>query len=323
MKKILIDSDTGLDDAVAFVHWMLRDDIEIVGVTAGFGNGEMIDCAYHAIEIINMMGKTIPVVKGATVPLIAGCGAAPHVHGQYARGPLGKLDLEDQITPGYAANFILDQVREHGEDLTIVAFGRMTNLAIATRMDPDLMRKVGQIYWLGGAITASGNTSPVAEANVDGDAEAAKIVCTSDLPLTILTLDVSMGARIYAEDVERMRGVNHPGVQHLVKILPYYMDYYETIYGVRACASHLDLLLSIVVDPTLIQKEHRLPVDVETRGELTRSMLVVDRRKLRALSEPDTSKDKGTRIIFEADVERHHAMFMDAMMNADKKSSAA
>ncbi|TCR73360.1 nucleoside hydrolase [Rhizobium sp. BK376] len=321
-KKVLIDSDTGLDDAMAFVHGMLSDDIEIIGVTSAFGNAEMIDCAYHALEIIELMGKKIPVVKGATDPLISGCGPAAHVHGQYGRGPLGKQDRESEITPGYAAIWMLEQIRKYGDELTIVAMGRLTNIAIATRIDPELMRMVGQIYWLGGAITASGNTSPVAEANVDGDAEAAKIVCTSKLPLTILTLDVSMNARISDEDVEKMKSVRHPGVQHLVKVLPYYIDYYETIYGIRACAGHVGLLLALVMDPTLIKKVHHLPVDVETKGELTRSMLVVDRRKLRALSEPDTSKDGGARIVVDADTDRYHEMFMNALMSADKTASA-
>lgn len=75
-----------------------------------FGNGEMVDCAYHAVEIATLMGKRIPVVKGASEPLVAGCGPAAHVHGTYARGPLGRLDLEAQIAPGYAANFILEQI---------------------------------------------------------------------------------------------------------------------------------------------------------------------------------------------------------------------
>lgn len=323
MKKVLIDSDTGLDDAMAFVHGMLSDEIEIVGVTSVFGNGEMVDCAYHAIEIINLMGKRVPVIKGASVPLIAGCGPAPHVHGTYARGSLSKLDLEAQVAPGYGPVFMLDQIRKYGDELTIVAMGRATNLAIAVRLDPDLMREVGQIYWMGGAISVSGNTSPVAEANAHGDPEAAKILCTSGLPLTILPLDVTMSARIYQEDVERMRAVQHPGVQHLVKVLPYYLDFYETVYGIRACSGHCGLLLALVMDPSLITKAHNLQVDVETQGELTRSMLVVDRRKLRALTEPDTSKDQGTRVIFEADTDRYHAMFMDAILNADRKRDAA
>lgn len=318
MKKVLIDSDTGLDDAMAFVHGLLSDEIEIIGVTSVFGNGEMIDCAYHAIEIIDLMGKSVPVVKGISEPLIGGCGPAPQVHGKYSRGPLGKLDLEARITPGYAPIFILDQIRTYGDELVIVAMGRLTNLAVATRLDPDLMRKVGQIYWIGGAISVSGNTSPVAEANADGDPEAAKIVCTSNLPLTILTLDVTMHALISQDDIDRLKRVRHPGVQHLVKIIPYYLDFYESILGERVCAGHCGLLLALVIDPTLITKTHRLNVDVELNGRLTRSQLVADRRKLRKLTEPDTSKDEGVTVIMQADVARYHTMFMDALLGADR-----
>lgn len=323
MKKVLVDSDTGLDDAMGIVHGLLSDDIEIIAITSVFGNAEMVDCAYHAIEIVDLMSKSVPVIKGASAPLIAGCGPAPQVHGRYARGPLGKLDLDARVTPGYAAVCILEQIRRYGSDLVIVAMGRLTNLALAMRLDPDLMRRVGHIYWMGGAIAVSGNTSSVAEANADGDPEAAKIVCTSNLPLTILPLDVTMTALILEADIERLKAVRHPGVQHLVRIVPYYIDFYESILGTRACAAHCGLLLALAMDPSLITRSHRLPVDVEVGGSLTRSQLVVDRRKLRRLDEPDTSMQDGARVVFEADVGRYRTMFMDALLGADRQLATA
>ncbi|WP_296071444.1 nucleoside hydrolase [uncultured Agrobacterium sp.] len=315
--KFLIDSDTGLDDAMGFVHAMLLPQVEIVGITSVFGNAEMIDCAYHALEIVDLMGRQIPVVPGAREPLVAGCGPAPQVHGAFGRGPLGKLDLHDRLGEGYAANFILDQIRAHGAGLTIVAMGRLTNIALAYKLDPELMRSVGAIYWMGGAIAVSGNTTPVAEANLDGDPEAARIICMSDLPLVILPLDVTMDARITADDVTAMGDVANPGVQHLTKILPYYLDFYESILGVRECAGHCGLLIAMAIDPSLILSSHRLPVAVETGGEFTRSMLVVDRRKLRSVVAHE-GYETGVSVVLKADTVRYHDQFMQAMLSAGR-----
>lgn len=193
--------------------------------------------------------------------------------------------------------------------------GRLTNLALAYRLAPELMRKAGSILWMGGAFSLSGNTSPVAEANLDGDPEAARIICMSGLPLTILPLDVTMEARITGDDVEKMRSVNHPGVQHLVRVVPYYLDFYQSILGVRECAGHCGLLLSIAVDPTLVTQTYRLPVSVETNGEFTRGMLVVDRRDLRSLTNREAGVH-GVNVIFKADTERYHSTFMDAILSA-------
>lgn len=290
-------------------------ELEIVGVTAGHGNGATEDCAYHAIEIIALMGKSIPVVRGAEGPLVSGGGFAPQVHGAFARGPLGKLDLAERVTPGYGPTFILEQIKRYGSDLTIVAMGRLTNLALAYSLDPKMMRKVGSIMWLGGTYAASGNTSAVAEANVHGDPEAARIVVEAGLPLTIMTLDVSMDALVTEEDVRAMAKIDHPGVQHLVRVLPFYLDFYESILGVRACSGHVGFLLACLADPSLITKRYRLPVQVETAGEFTRGMLVVDRRSLRSKTAP-RGTEQGTDVIFEADASRYHSMFMQAMLSA-------
>lgn len=321
MKKVLIDSDTGLDDAMAFVHGMLMPEIDIVGVTSGHGNAATDDCAYHAIELIELMGKDIPVVRGASAPLISGWGAAPEVHGPYGRGPLGKLDYAHKVTPGYGPVFMLEQIRRYGSDLTIVAMGRLTNLALAYCLDPELMKTVGSIMWLGGVHSASGNTSAVGEANLEGDPEAARIVLRPELPVTIVTLDVSMAARISEADLQSLRDVRHPGVQHLLKVLPFYLDFYESILGVRECSGHVGLLLAMVAHPSLVLQTHTLPVHVETAGEFTRGMLVVDRRTLRSETDPQDTDD-GLRIVWKADTARYHRLFMEALLGADRREVA-
>lgn len=312
--KLHIDSDTGLDDAMALVHGFLDPRFDIVSITTVFGNSSVEHCTQHALEIVDYMGSDVPVVAGAPEPLISGCGPAPHVHGEFGRGGLGPATPREQ-TPGLGAVFILDQVRKHGKDLAIVAMGRLTNLALAFRLDPLTMRQVGHIYWMGGVFSAPGNTSPVAEANLDGDPEAGKIIVQSGLPLTILPLDVTMGTRVTAEDVHAMAAVEHPGVQHLSRVLPYYLDFYESILGIPEAAAHCGLLLAIAADESLILEAHHLPVDVELAGALTRGMSVIDRRALRSIS-PEHAAD-GVRVIFHADADRYHREFMDSILNAD------
>lgn len=313
MKKILIDSDTGIDDAMAFVHGFLIPEIDILSVTAVFGNASMQDCANHAIEIIDLMGKEVPVIAGATKPLISGCGAAPEVHGAYGRGALGPLENGHRIAPGHAATHILEQVRTHGSDLTIVAMGRLTNIAIACSLDPDLMKTVGRIYWMGGVFSVSGNTSPVAEANLHGDPEAARIVLGAGLPLTVLPLDVTMQTLISHEDIRSLERSSHPGVRHLTQIVPYYLDAYERIIGVRKCAGHCGLLLAIAAYPELQLETEDRPITVETSGEFARGMLVVDRRNQPAPRPLDVPLST---LVVKADQKKYHEMFMQTLQAA-------
>lgn len=310
--KLHIDSDTGLDDAMALVHGMLDQDMEIVSITTVHGNGGVDDCTAHALELTELMGANTPVVQGAAGPIIDGCGPAPQVHGKFARGGLPPASVSRRKTEGYAANYLIDQARRYGHDLTIVAMGRLTNLALAYLLDPAVMNSIRQIYWTGGSISVPGNVRAVTEANLDGDPEAARVLFNSGAPLTILPLDVTMRALVTAEDVARMATSRIPGVLHLSRILPYYLDFYESILGVRAAAAHCGLLLSIAADETLIAKSHRLPVDVELGGNFTRGMLVVDRRSLRA-DTPTEQPGTRTRVIFDADVDRYLSEFRAAL----------
>ncbi len=311
MNRILIDSDTGLDDALGLVHELPKHSDEIIGITTVFGNASVEDCTAHALELVELTGVDIPVVQGAPEPFISGCGPAPQVHGAHGRGPLPAATPTRTAQPGYAAVHILEQAAKYGSDLVIVAMGRLTNLALAYRLDPTLMHSIGRIYWMGGAVSVSGNSSAVAEANVDGDPEAAAIICTSELPLTILPLDVTMDVRFTEQDMRSLRRSNHPAITHLQAVIPYYLDFYESILGAREGSMHCGLLLSIALDPTLITEQHTLAVGVETAGSLTRGMLVVDRREMRRLDHQTTADRSKVSVVYAVDAQRYKTMLLD------------
>lgn len=310
MKRILIDSDTGLDDALGLVHGLPKHGDEIIGITTVFGNASVEDCTAHALELVELTGTDVPVVQGAPEPLISGCGPAPQVHGAHGRGPLPAAAPTRTAQPGYAAVHILEQAGKYGSDLVIVAMGRLTNVALAYRLDPTLMHSIGRIYWMGGAVSVSGNTSAVAEANVDGDPEAAAIICASELPLTILPLDVTMDVRFTEQDMRSLDRSNHPAITHLHAVIPYYLDFYESILGVREGSMHCGLLLGIALDPTLITEQHALSVGVETVGTLTRGMFVVDRREMRRINYKSAANTSKVSVVYAVDAQRYKSTLM-------------
>lgn len=322
MKHVLIDSDTGLDDALGLIHELPRHRERIVGITTVFGNAPVDDCTLHALEIVELLGVDVPVIKGASHPFGQGCGPAPQVHGLHGRGALPAASPARAPAPGYAANYILEQVAEKGGDLAIVAMGRLTNIALAFLLDPELMKRVGRIYWMGGAIAVSGNVSAIAEANVAGDPDAAAIVCASGLPITILPLDVTMNVRISEADLRSLDGSQHPAIQHLLSITPYYLDFYESILGVREAALHCGLLLSIALDETLITEEHALEVAIDTSPGVARGAMIADRRGLRTLrdasGDADVADTGKPRVIFGVNEQRYYDQFIADLQAMDR-----
>ncbi|MGW4031824.1 nucleoside hydrolase [Streptomyces sp. NPDC004838] len=174
------------------------------------------------------------------------------VHGREGRGSLPAPALRTRPVPGHAVQRILETVAPNPSEVTIVAMGRLTNVALACLLEPETMKLVRNVVWMGGAVSVSGNTSPVAEANLDGDPEALRIVLAHAVPLTILPLDVTMDVRLTQDDLNGLATSAHPAVAHLTRLVPFYLDAYESILGVRECALRCGLLMGIVMDPGLV-----------------------------------------------------------------------
>lgn len=200
-KKIIFDTDPGIDDAMALLFLHQSPQVELVGITTGPGNGTIDVTTRNALYLKERFGIAAPVARGAAEPLTGKTvPPAAFVHGQNA---LGDIPLPEHIAsvphdlPAY--RFIVETARRHPGEISILAVGRMTNLALALREDPEIAKLVEQVVIMGGAFGHnghSGNVSPVSEANIDGDPLAADEVFAAAWPLTAVGLDVTKETRM-------------------------------------------------------------------------------------------------------------------------------
>ena len=204
LKQILIDADTGIDDSIAILFALKRPDVRVMGVTTGFGNTTARQAAENSLRLIRLAGVPyeVPVAVGATEPLAGNWkGPDPHIHGPNGIGGVELPPSPQQPLEEPAWAFIARMAREHPGELTLVTLARMTNLAKALEIEPDLPRLLKRVVFMGGTFHAPGNVSPVAEANIAGDPEAADRVFQAGFDLTMVGLDVTQKVRLTTDHV--------------------------------------------------------------------------------------------------------------------------
>lgn len=201
MRRVIFDTDPGIDDAMALLFLHAAPEVELVGVTTCFGNGTLAATTRNARHMVERFAISTVVIAGADAPLEGAAGLPPvHVHGSNALGDVG---VELGIAGAHAAmpawRFMVEKIRQFPGEISIVAVGRMTNLALALRAAPEIAGLVREIVIMGGAFGRHGhhgNVTPLAEANIHGDALAADEVFAAAWPITVVGLDVTMETRM-------------------------------------------------------------------------------------------------------------------------------
>ena len=306
MKHIILDTDPGVDDAVAFLLAFNSPELKIEAVTTVAGNVNHTKGHRNAKKLLEFIGATdVPVCAGAEKPLIRVMSHAEEFHGKTGLGEAELPEPKMKTDPRSAVEMILEKANELGKDLTLVAIGPLTNIAAALLADPKLPEKVDKLVIMGGAFNLTpyglGNANAVAEFNIWHDPEAAKIVFNSGLPIVAAGLDttthpdyrmsVGMFNEIKAKKDRRSRLV-----VELCRAL---------VEKFNGFSLHDPQAVAFVVDPTMFRTE-KYKVDLEVHGELTRGMTVVERRYYRRLKE-----EANTDIIVEVDAPRFLKLIMD------------
>ena len=194
--KVIFDTDPGIDDAMALLFLANAPQADLIGVTTVLGNATIATTTRNALYLKQRFGLAAPVFEGAGAPLEGEAGAPPTwVHGENGLGDVdlgAPLAMSAERTPAH--RFIIESARRHPGEVSIIAVGRMTNLALALRADPAIAGLIKQVVVMGGAFGANGHTgnvTPVAEANMHGDPLAADEVFAAPWPLTVVGLDVT------------------------------------------------------------------------------------------------------------------------------------
>jgi len=227
-RKVIIDCDPGIDDSIALILAIESSEFEILGITTVFGNSSLEQATKNALRIVELSNQDISVYKGAKIPLNISPSAPPSfVHGDDGLGntqqPNPKLHSADKS----ASQFIVDMIKSYPGEVTIIAIGRLTNLADAIKLDPSICKNVKQIVLMGGALYVPGNVSPVTEANIGGDPHAADLVLTAPWKVTMIPLDVTTKVKMNDDLLSLVKKGNSQYGEFIFDISRFYMDFYK------------------------------------------------------------------------------------------------
>jgi purine nucleosidase len=249
-RTVLVDCDTGIDDALALLYLLGDPGVELVGVSCVFGNVSVRQAARNTLGLLERAGRAgVPVAVGADSPLARPFdGGAPFVHGADGVGDVGVGDVAGALGHERGPELIVRLAERHAGRLDLVATGPLTNLALALRLEPRIAGWVRSLTIMGGAASVPGNVTPAAEANVRSDPEAAAAVLAAPWPVMLVPLDVTMEHVI--EERERRELLRPEGSLGALaaRMLASYFEFYRGVYG-RPCAPcHDALAVALAVD---------------------------------------------------------------------------
>ncbi|MFM4968239.1 pyrimidine-specific ribonucleoside hydrolase RihA [Aeromonas veronii] len=276
-QPVILDCDPGHDDAIALILALASPELKVQAVTTSAGNQTPDKTLNNALRILTLLGRDdIPVAAGAPKPLARELIIADNVHGESG------LDGPKLPDPAFAPQamtgieLMARCLRESPEPVTLVPTGPLTNIALLLAAHPELKPRIARIVLMGGAAGA-GNWTPAAEFNIYVDPEAADMVFKSGIPITMCGLDVTHEAQVMDEDIERVRAITNPVAQCVAGLLDFFMIYHrDPKWGFAGAPLHDPCTIAWLLAPELFHGVE-CRVDIETSGEHTVGMTVVDR----------------------------------------------
>jgi purine nucleosidase len=280
---IILDCDPGHDDMVAIMLAAAHPRIDLLAITTVAGNGTLERTTHNARAVCSLAGiRDVPIAAGAPGPLVGTLRTAAHVHGESGLEGAELADPDVPLAPEHAVDLMTQLLRDAAEPVTLVPTGPLTNVALLLRKHPELAGRVREIVLMGGS-THVGNVEPLGEFNIHVDPEAADVVFSSGLPVTMCGLNVTHQALATEEVLERLRGLGTPLADTVVRLLGFFRDRYRDIWGLPAPPVHDPVAVARVIDPALVRCEEA-HVAVELRGTHTRGATVCDRFGVRGFT---------------------------------------
>ena len=305
MRRLLIDTDTASDDAVALVMALNHPDVQVEAITVVAGNVPLEFGVQNALYTVERCGGSVPVYAGLDKPMLRPLQTAQFCHGEDGLGDIG-LPLTGRVpAEGHAVDVLLDTARRFNGEITLVTLGPLTNVATALLRDPSLASKVERCVIMGGIGFGYGNIIPAAEYNIWVDPDAAKVVFESGLPIEMVGWDVSHKyATFTAEQAAELRRVSD--------LAAFCVDIQKALrrFGIDYLKQDgFDLpdpiAMAVALEPDVATLVKHLRVDVETNSELTRGATVVDHLRVTG-NEPnadvvlEASRDRFLEVLYAA-----------------------
>ncbi len=267
-QRIIIDTDPGVDDALAILLAMRSPELTIEGITPVAGNVPLELTLPNALRLVEIGGRTdIPVATGASRPLMRKLITAAYAHGENGLGGVQFPEPKTKPVAESASQLIRRVVRAHPGEVTIIAIGPLTNLAVAFREDRELPRMVRSIYLMGGSLSR-GNVTPSAEFNLYVDPEAAQEVFHAGIPIVMIGLDVTRKAVLRDDYIKRLEAAANPSAQAAGKITRAIWDRMQRANASGGPVMHDSVAVAAFLDPAVVKLQDYY-VEVETAGEFT------------------------------------------------------
>ncbi|MEI6709400.1 MAG: nucleoside hydrolase [Actinomycetota bacterium] len=261
--RVIIDTDPGVDDAVAIMLALASPELEVLALTTVVGNVELEKTTLNARRLLTLAGRSdVLVGRGCATPIGGASGTAAEVHGQDGLGDLAWPEPSVQESSEDAIEMIYRLAQE--APLTLVAIGPLTNIATLLQKHPDVVTSIERVVIMGGA-SFEGNVTAAAEFNIWVDPEAAEIVFAGAWKLDIMPLDLTHQAFLNDDDLNFLRGLDSEVGDRLAAMLEPYAKFHEEWVGNRDLIMHDAMAVYEVIDPTAIQKDG-VKADVETSG---------------------------------------------------------
>ena len=278
--KVIIDCDTGIDDMISFALSLASDKLDVIGVTTVAGNQSVDKTTFNTLNALEIMGRTeIPLAQGESHPLERPLEDAGYIHGETGLGtycfeqPTEKKPVEEK-----ASDFIYKKLMESDEKVAIMALAPLTNIAKLLMEHEDCKGKIDKIVFMGGSIR-TGNPTPVSTFNVLADPEAARLVMQSGVPFYMCPLDTTKELYFTDEDIEEIGEIKNPVAQMNYQLCSFYNATVNESNNAKARFKGLcvhDLCTAAYLTNPECFTGVKYYADVETQGELTTGMTVID-----------------------------------------------
>ena len=265
-KRIIIDTDPGVDDALTFLLALASAEIQLEALTITQGNVTVEKGTRNALAVLEMLGTShIPVVKGCTLPMVGPLLASDHVHGVSGLGDTNLPEPTTKPVPQHAIDYLIERFLAEPGEISLFAIGPLTNIAFAIRKEPRFAKAVKEMVIMGGSIREGGNITPQAEFNIYADPHAAHVVFHTGIPITLIPLDVTHKCMLYHEQIQKLHQRESTISRFLADATTPYINYTKNITGVDGCALHDPLTLATIIAPELLTlEEHYVDVDISS-----------------------------------------------------------
>lgn len=274
--RIILDTDPGIDDSLAILLALASTEVSLEGLSIVHGNCSLEQAAKNALSILELAGAGhIPVAVGCELPLVQPSLLALETHGSTG---LGYAKLPDpQSTPigQHGCDFLIDRIMSNPGEITLVAIGPLTNVAMAIRQEPRIVSALEGLIVMGGAIRHEGNATALAEFNTFVDPHAAQIVYHAGIPATLVPLDVTYQCVLTKTDVDRLLRIDSPLTRFVADSTRFYMEFHNSFQGVQGCVINDPLALALAFAPELCDYQS-MPVDVDLSGGISMGKTIGD-----------------------------------------------